>query len=1151
MQWVFGMKKNIRKILYSLSLLSGLALAPGAHAKIPVKAFKNVTRYFKKGKELNSPLVGEALLEAGTIFDVRFMGNFRTAWNETHERVYLGDSSDDPLWNLDKHLFPSPAGGLAVDTTGEYNFGGLVKDPSTVALLLNFANDTRKGKANLEAYSDKIFDSFKIDNKKKKNAKKQAILPLLDYIEQSIRLEQTGKSGYPAGMTEGVITAFFCEKFEDTRHIKQLLDGLDDDIVDRQAVQTFQEKDLLSEDYIDTLSGKKQFDMDDVYALANAGVFTDITPYKSGTHLKSNGHTYEYDRKTGQYLRNKKQFADCAEMGMRHLLNLLLFNAIKREFDLTHIKAYIAEHAPDNPYFANFLTFYEKQKPDDANNGDILMRSLFNAIMADLNTDDDTYKLDYVLGGKNEVNPGFINTMMVFKKVFSLQIEGPPKPEESYIKKREWLGTSLGVLFEALNPTKEYRIDLSGLKGDRKEISGDVTITVKDSESKKDQFSFTYMSNYDKHSEITKLTNLLEEKKFALDDVLDSHTKDTTIREDTTEEALRLLAKEGTVFSQAHHPLFQIFNKAMQDYDSMVEKLRVISQKYEEWKATGSPFESVMPLITATVIHILENTLSGNAETLQRIAPVLPTLAKQPEFADMLSQVKTLNIRFGERESTPFIDFSGLQNMKQLRELSLTTVDMSKTTGIDSPSSLERITLIQLNETEGQSLSLQNHAHLRELDLSDSGFQSVTGIETLKHLEKLSIQKEKSYSGEGMKSLSLKKANSLRDVDIKEVSLETLEGTEDLTSLEKLRLSELSGITELSLPNSQRLRDMELKDLPLENLDTLRDLSSLETLKLHKLSAMKSLDLTNCRELVYCELTESSISEINGLGDLNKLSRLVLRGMQNMKSLLFESLTHLTELNLTMTPLKSLEGIHSLTELTTLKFTGWKYAMTNLSWLADKPLPKVKELDLSFTEIESVKGLELLPELESLNLSFISRLSDISLKNEKLVELKLPKNKFQRINFEGCRELTEIEWGEGAQIKSFSMKKNDKLRSLTLPESFFVKKLELEDLTSLDYLKINFATHGYSKISLKNLDALEELDLSTVSSREINFAGTFKALKKITFRKVYLKDEEFKVEGLQELIDYKWKAREDLEIIDCPKGIILRKAADLEEDRGH
>lgn len=115
-----------------------------AQARIPSVAFKGVTSYFQKGKEFYSPTIGITAIESGLIHNLRFYGNFTSAYDELgHKRLYVNDKANDPVWQVLFILFPSPAGNLAVETTSPHNFGKHVVSPKTVALLLNYVYQIR------------------------------------------------------------------------------------------------------------------------------------------------------------------------------------------------------------------------------------------------------------------------------------------------------------------------------------------------------------------------------------------------------------------------------------------------------------------------------------------------------------------------------------------------------------------------------------------------------------------------------------------------------------------------------------------------------------------------------------------------------------------------------------------------------------------------------------------------------------------------------------------------------------------------------------------------------------------------------------------------------------------------------------------------
>ena len=160
------MLKNRLVRLSSFSLLSVLMMNPQAEARIPIVAIKGITKNFKPGEEFNSPTFGEAALLSGLIYNLRFYGNIEAGYEEG-KRQYISDKGKDPLSNLVIALFPSPTGALNIETTGTDSFGKHIKDPETIALLLNFAHDVRNKKIKTDKdvlrYTPNILSTFGLE----------------------------------------------------------------------------------------------------------------------------------------------------------------------------------------------------------------------------------------------------------------------------------------------------------------------------------------------------------------------------------------------------------------------------------------------------------------------------------------------------------------------------------------------------------------------------------------------------------------------------------------------------------------------------------------------------------------------------------------------------------------------------------------------------------------------------------------------------------------------------------------------------------------------------------------------------------------------------------------------------------------------------
>jgi hypothetical protein len=291
----------------------------------------------------------------------------------------------------------------------------------------------------------------------KKLFREQTLDPLLQSVKESIEREPT--SIYPAHTTEQLISSFFCLKFSIQDDMWEYMRDLYDNIVDKTKIPTKSE--YWTEQEVRQLETKPgAYDIDEAFAIAESDMWTALTPYRPNTPLLSNGNTLRFyrdaiDRGIGVRHPEEKPFADCAEITLRHIANMLLYDHLNRAFDLSSIR----KTAGTSPYFRKFEEFYAAQPPALANTGDMEIRSKWNEVVGDLNEEQDPDKIDYVLDGHNEINPGFINTVRVFKKIFGLTTINDA-PRTNLKDKKTWLETGLQTIFTALNPMKLYRFGL-------------------------------------------------------------------------------------------------------------------------------------------------------------------------------------------------------------------------------------------------------------------------------------------------------------------------------------------------------------------------------------------------------------------------------------------------------------------------------------------------------------------------------------------------------------------------------------------------------------------------------------------------------------------------------------------------------------------
>ena len=130
---IFIRKKSA--IIFALS--SNLLLSCNVFAQIDPKALWNVSSLFKKDKEYMSPIFGHVAQKV--ISNIRLYGYLRSGKDlENDTRIHSQDTPLDSHTWIVNILFPSSTGQLNHERATEDNFGRLVKNPQTVALILKY-----------------------------------------------------------------------------------------------------------------------------------------------------------------------------------------------------------------------------------------------------------------------------------------------------------------------------------------------------------------------------------------------------------------------------------------------------------------------------------------------------------------------------------------------------------------------------------------------------------------------------------------------------------------------------------------------------------------------------------------------------------------------------------------------------------------------------------------------------------------------------------------------------------------------------------------------------------------------------------------------------------------------------------------------------
>ena len=231
-------------------------------------------------------------------------------------------------------------------------------------IIKTTSSDEEKKTAIIQKVQDYLRKKEEDDVKARKQAVEKEMLektlkPLVSNLRQSIANEN--ESLYMPGMTEQVLSSFFCAHFNTQADIREYMENLDDRIVDKANLP--KTDNYLEEKDLPGMAAKPDaYDLDEFYDLAEASLFRALTPYKEGTPLVSNGNTYRYDRTQDKLRTTDDAFADCAEKGAGHIMNLLHYDHIMRDYDLKPITAFVAQKEQEsgvkNPYFKNY-TFPE------------------------------------------------------------------------------------------------------------------------------------------------------------------------------------------------------------------------------------------------------------------------------------------------------------------------------------------------------------------------------------------------------------------------------------------------------------------------------------------------------------------------------------------------------------------------------------------------------------------------------------------------------------------------------------------------------------------------------------------------------------------------------------------------------------------------
>ncbi len=856
-----------------LCLISQIAL----HATgLSPRAFKNVNQCFKPGCEYYSPIFGSAALSCGIIENLRFY-NVEAAYDANSKRQYIKDKApaNDPIIEIIKILFPSPAGQLTTETAADTSFGKSCTTPEHVAALLNFSYAVRDYYKNQKAaplpqdniskilpkisQKDVIAAIFP-DDPFKKTEKNKLLLNIVKVIEAERAALKAGNDAvfYPYYFVEQVISAFFCHKFADQKDIRALVNALNENIVDKTKIDQINGL-LKKEDIMPALGQVDQGNLDDLWIIANRDIFTRIIPYKNGLTPISNGNVQTYQRSTNTL--SDTTFADCIETTVRHIINFMLYDPVSSEFNLSSLDAHM--NGKDALYIPNLKAFYNIQPPDKANVGSLILRSAWNKVIADLGHG---VKYRQKFDGadaenNNELDTGMLNLVRVFKTIFSLDIAPEPilmAGQEAVFEKsiQKLVTDCLQKLCQVLNPKYSCEIDYEDISigSSKKDLLGNIKVEVKNQAELLFGFTICVLSNH------IGIQNLQISKKDSVG-LKDAHIKSIRNKllnnqEKTIQPSILLLDLELSTNLATTSFVYQLFNEPINDTNSIIKALNNVHDIFKK-KAIS------VDLTILILKNLLHNFLWEDTRSVQQIMVTLRTLQLVPHFKETLENevkgvaietetdfsmlfVGLLYLYLGDTCSITQLDFSGCSNLKK--------IDLWHNKNLESmqlPTKMEHLKEIRMISLGIKTLDLSAYSNLQGIYLIF--FENLEAVQLptkMDSLERIMISDSK------IKTLDFPASSNLMKIDLSSnINLESINFAGPMPILKKLyhpekyfdplegdmvapKFKEISGFKFCPQLKKEDFPEVTITDEPLASEDPLAQFKvSLEVLK-SKLAAL-------------------------------------------------------------------------------------------------------------------------------------------------------------------------------------------------------------------------------------------------------------------------------------------------------------------------
>ncbi len=227
---------------------------------------------------------------------------------------------------------------------------------------------------------------------------------------------------------ESILLGYFVKKFDTKEEVSEFYRALPEQI----KLSENKTSELTREDIL--LEVKKLHDMLEK-AMPKSNIPYDSAPLSNGRAIQT------IVRDDGKcYFDTAKRFADCVDTSVRHLVNLMTYNANKEEFHLPGSKCNVTDkdfekllaeynqenneenHINHKSVKERLHMYYLYQSRQLSNNGDELTRSLWNHVISNISSKDKgMYDVVY-MKGKNELSSGLVNVLkMYYNLVYALR----------------------------------------------------------------------------------------------------------------------------------------------------------------------------------------------------------------------------------------------------------------------------------------------------------------------------------------------------------------------------------------------------------------------------------------------------------------------------------------------------------------------------------------------------------------------------------------------------------------------------------------------------------------------------------------------------------------------------------------------------------